>query len=142
MNWNDLLKHVDPRRSKEQEEKNSDGDNRFLLYSIFLFAFIIIICFKINKNQQNKMNEQLKTNRVEVEAKLQEKQIMRNAVIKKMADKPLIDRIKFIIEHSAKKQWSAIEMTNELNEKGILPVGVTVIDVADVMKENFNKDSQ
>lgn len=83
------------------------------------------------------MDEHLRSDRVEAEIKLHEKEMMKKAMLKKLADAPLKERIKFIVEHSEEKEkWKVEEMINELNHDG-LSEGVNQAEVEKILKEDY-----
>lgn len=82
------------------------------------------------------MDEHLRSDRVEAEIKLHEKEMMKKAMLKKLANAPLKERIKFIIEHEEKEKWKVEDMISELNHDG-LSEGVDEAEVEKILKEDY-----
>ncbi len=59
------------------------------------------------------------SDRIEGEIKTHEKEMLRNAVIKKYGDKDLVERIYYVMSRYEKDHWSAEEMFERLTELGL-----------------------
>lgn len=80
------------------------------------------------------MNESQKHSKVEMEILSHEKEMMRAAMIKKLKDQPLAERIAFVKQNPDKKEWTVEEMKEELSNLG-LGENVTEEQIAEVMKQ-------
>jgi hypothetical protein len=65
------------------------------------------------------MNESQKHSKVEMEILSHEKEMLREAMIRKLHDAPLKDRLLFIIKDSSKSEWTSPELLEELNTMGL-----------------------
>jgi hypothetical protein len=67
------------------------------------------------------MDDQLKSDRVEGEILAHEKEMIRLAMLRKLVTAPLMDKIKYLKDHTEGKtdEWKPEEMLKELQKTGL-----------------------